>query len=184
MSTTDNQGKFLIDSGSLSEFNSSPITTSLTSSVKVVQVKKEGYDTIEIPIEKGDGTPKEDLGIIISTTAPPDANYISTSYTQWTAQNTVGINNSGFFEFSFICMSTLTSSAELTSNLYHAGAGNTVHLSNAGYNFVSNKIIQQLINVDPIDTLRYGGDIQQNGYLSPFEENYHKTGLKLFKKLK
>jgi len=130
------------------------------------------------------GFPEEDLGIITSTTAPPDANYISTSYTQWTAQNTVGINNSGFFEFSFISMSTLTSSAELTSNLYHAGAGNTVHLSNAGYNFVSNKIIQQLINVDPIDTLRYGGDIQQNGYLSPFEENYHKTGLKLFKKLK
>jgi len=64
MSTTDNQGKFLIDSGSLSEFNSSPITTLVTSSVKVVQVKKEGYNTVEIPLEKGDGTPKEDLGIV------------------------------------------------------------------------------------------------------------------------
>ena len=64
MSTTDNQGKFLIDSGSLSEFNSSPITTLVTSSVKVVQVKKEGYDAVKIPIEKGDGTPKEDLGIV------------------------------------------------------------------------------------------------------------------------
>lgn len=64
MSTTDNQGKFLIDSGSLSEFNSSPITTLLTSSIQVVQVKKEGYDTITIPIQKGDGTPKENLGIV------------------------------------------------------------------------------------------------------------------------
>ena len=64
MSTTNSQGKFLIDSGSLSEFNSSPITTLVTSSVKVVQVKKEGYDTITIPIQKGDGTPKEDLGIV------------------------------------------------------------------------------------------------------------------------
>ena len=64
MSTTNNQGKFLIDSSSLSEFNTSPITTLITSSIKVVQVKKEGYNTVKIPIEKGDGTPKEDLGII------------------------------------------------------------------------------------------------------------------------
>ena len=63
MSTTDSQGKFLIDSGSLSELNST-IPVGSTSSIMEVQLKKEGYDTITIPLQKGDGTPLTDLGIV------------------------------------------------------------------------------------------------------------------------
>lgn len=130
------------------------------------------------------GFPLADLAFLITTTAPPDAAYISTTYTQWSTQNSTGRTASGNFTFTFVDMSTVTSSVELTAGGYHAGAGNTMHLSNLGYNFVSNKIIQQLLNTEFVEAYKQGGDIQQNGYLSSFEENYHKTGLKLLKKLK
>ena len=60
---SDNQGKFLVNSSSLSieEMVKASTPSPLLSKV---QIKKEGYETINVPTQKGDGSYKEDLGII------------------------------------------------------------------------------------------------------------------------
>lgn len=145
----------------------------------------EIYEAVKFAWE-ANGFPLKDLAFVSTTTAPPDAAYVASTYTAFLTQNLNGIkfvaNN---FKFSFVSMSTLTSSAELTAGSYHAtGANNTMHLSNTGYDFVANKIIQQLLNVNYVQSSERGGDVQENGYLTSFEENYHKTGVTLLKKLK
>jgi len=61
--TSDNQGKFLVTSSSLSldEIVKASTPAPLLSEVKI---KKEGYETVTVPTQKGDGSYKEDLGII------------------------------------------------------------------------------------------------------------------------
>lgn len=157
--------------------NSNELSTNFVAGINEI------YEAVKFAWE-ANGFPLENLAFVSTTTAPPDANYISSTYTAFTAQNNNGIKSASNFKFSFVSMSTLTSSAELTAGSYHAGAGNTVHLSNTGYNFVANKIIQQLLNVNYVRSSERGGDIQENGYLTSFEENYHKTGVMLLKKLK
>jgi len=58
---TSNEGKFKLDNSSL---NDDPTKISPTGNPSNIKIKKEGYKTEIVPIQKGDGTYKEDLGII------------------------------------------------------------------------------------------------------------------------
>ena len=58
---TSNEGKFKLDNSSL---NDDPTKISPTGNPSNIKIKKEGYKTETIPIQKGDGTYKENLGVI------------------------------------------------------------------------------------------------------------------------
>tara|TARA_R110002012_G_scaffold41725_3_gene114024 strand:+ start:1336 stop:2742 length:1407 start_codon:yes stop_codon:yes gene_type:complete len=58
---TSNEGKFKLDNSSL---NNDPTKISPTGNPSNIKIKKEGYKTEIIPIQKGDGTYKENLGVI------------------------------------------------------------------------------------------------------------------------
>ena len=61
ISNSDNEGKFILDNSALNNQPASPIPIPNPS---VIKIKKEGYKTESIPIQKGDGTYKKDLGVI------------------------------------------------------------------------------------------------------------------------
>jgi len=58
---TSNEGKFKLDNSSL---NNDPTKIPLFGNPSNIKIKKEGYKTESIPIQKGDGTYKENLGVI------------------------------------------------------------------------------------------------------------------------